>query len=90
MLAELLLICHDCLKSSKHLPETLTPFNVADVIHQHIETLANEESLHKHEKQIRSNFKQIFEPILHIDNLPNNIVAEIHLKNAENTIKMCS
>jgi hypothetical protein len=89
-LAELLLICHDCLKSGKHVPEPVTPFNVAGTIHQHINTLANEESLHKHEQQIKSDFKQIFEQIPHIDEFPMNIVAEIYLKNVEKTIRTLS
>ena len=34
-----------------------------------------------------SDFKCIFEPILHADKLPREVVAEIHIKDAEKTIK---
>jgi len=90
VLAELLLICHDRQKSGKHAPEYIKPFNVAGAICDHIEFLANKDALCKHEMHIKSNFTQIFEPIPHIDELPDDIVAEIHLKNAEKTIKTCS
>jgi len=80
-------MCHDHQKSGKHTPEYVKPFNVASAIHNHIEFLANKNALRKHEIHIKSNFTQIFEPILHIDELPNDIIAKIHLKNAEKTIK---
>lgn len=86
-LAELLLICHNRLKSGKHVPNLVTPFNVAGAIRQHIKMLAHKEALRIREDQIESDFKQIFEPIPHIDELPTNIVAEIDLKNVEKTIK---
>jgi len=90
VLAELLLMCHDRLKSGKGVPEHVEPFNIAGAIHDHIEILANEDALCKHETRIKSEFSQIFEPIPHIDELPKDVVAEIHLKNAEKTIKTCS
>jgi len=86
-LAELMLVCHDRLRSGKGVPEMIEPFNVAGAIQDHIEILANKDALLKHEKKIKSEFKGIFEPIPHIDELPTNIVAEIHLKEAEKTIK---
>jgi len=86
-LAELLLVCHDRLRSGKGVPEIIEPFNVAGAIRDHIEILANEDALLKCEKKIKSDFKGIFEPIPHIDELPTNIVAEIHSKEAEKTIK---
>jgi len=87
IVAELLLVCHDCQKLGKNIPESVTPFNVAGTVREHIKTLANEEALCKCEEHIKSDFKQIFEPIPHIDELPTDIVAEIHLKNAEKNYK---
>ncbi|EDR02067.1 reverse transcriptase-RNase H-integrase [Laccaria bicolor S238N-H82] len=87
VLAELMLMCHDRQKSGKGIPEEVAPFNVAGAIRERVETLAAEEALQKREKGIKSEFKEIFEPIPHIDELPTGIVAEIHLKNAEKTIK---
>ena len=85
--AELLLTCLERKKADKDIPEQITPFNVMGVIRERIEILATEEALKKHEIHIKRRFKQIFEPILHIDELPTDIVAEIHLKNAEKIIK---
>jgi len=36
---------------------------------------------------LKKKYKEIFEPIPHADKLPNEIVAEIHIKNAEKMIK---
>jgi len=86
-LAELMIVCHDCLRSGKGVPEMIEPFNVAGAIRDHIEILTNKDALLKCKKKIKSEFKGIFEPIPHIDELPTNIVAEIRLKEAEKTIK---
>ena len=89
-MAELLLTCLERKKAGKDIPEQITPFNVAGAIRERIEILATEEALKKREIHIKRRFKQIFEPIPHIDELPTDIVAEIHLKNAEKIIKTCS
>ena len=77
------------MKSGKGIPEHVEPFNVAGAICNHIEILTNEDALRKHEMCIKSDFSQIFEPIPHIDELPKDVVAEIHLKNVEKT-RTCS
>ena len=82
-----MLTCHERRRAGKDIPETVEPFDVAGAVRDRVEILAAEDTLRKREKRIKSKFKEIFEPIPHIDELPTNIVAEIHLKNAEKTIK---
>jgi len=89
-LAKLLLTCHERKMVGKDIPEKVAPFNVTSAICQCMEMLAFEDALQKHETHLKSTFKEIFEPIPQIDELPTNIIAEIHLKNAEKIIKTCS
>ena len=70
---ELMLVCHDHLKSGKFIPERIEPFNVTGAICEHIEILINEDVLRKCKMKIKSDFKEIFEPIPHIDELPTNM-----------------
>jgi len=46
-----------------------------------------QEQLNSQEKKLKNEYKDIFELLPHADELPNKIVAEIHIKNAEKTIK---
>ena len=39
------------------------------------------------EQMLKKRYKDIFEAIPHIDNLLTNVVAELHIKNSEKTIK---
>jgi hypothetical protein len=39
------------------------------------------------EDKLKAEYRAIFEPIPHADELPKEIVAEIHIKNVEKTIK---
>jgi hypothetical protein len=55
-----------------------------------IETLVMTETLQREEKKIHKDFKDLFEPIPHIDELPTDFVAEIKLKNLAIMIKNCS
>jgi len=87
MLAELMMVCHDCLKNQKFQPHITEDFNVAGAIRDRIEILATKESLAKQDTAIRSEFKEVFEPILHVDQLPTNVCASIKLKDTEKTIK---
>lgn len=38
---------------------------------------------------LHSEFKEVFEPILHVNELPTNVYASIQLKDAEKMIKSC-
>ena len=62
---------------------------MAGAIHTCLETLACEDNHRKTEECMKKDFAKFFEPILHINELLTNIIAEIHLKNVEKTIKTC-
>ena len=82
-----MMVCHDRLKNMKFEPEEVKSFDVAGAICNHLENLIAQEQLDSWEKKLKTEYKKIFELILHADDLPHDIVAEIHIKNAEKTIK---
>jgi len=84
-----MMVCNDHLKNPKHRPEKIEDFNVAAAVRDCIETLATVEVLKKYKDKLKHQFKQIFEPIPHVNDLPRDVVAEIHIKSAEKTIKTC-
>jgi len=90
VLAELMLVCNDRLKNSKFKPEIVEPFDVVAAVRGCIESLAAADALIRHEQKLKSEFKPIFEPIPHVDDLPWDVITEIHIKNAEKTIKTCT
>ena len=87
VLAELMMVCHDCLKDKKLQPEKVKDFDVAGAIRDHIDVLVAQEQLNSQETSLKNEYKDIFEPIPHADELPNEIVPEINIKNAKKTIK---
>ena len=87
VLAELMMVCNDRLKNLKLKSEEVRAFDVAAAVHERIEILASKEALLKRENKLKTEFKPVFEPIPHVDDLPRDVVAEIHIKDAEKTIK---
>jgi hypothetical protein len=87
MLEELVLVCKERLKCGKGVPEIVKPLNVAAMVKERIEILALQEKFGSLEKDFLSEFKDVFEPLPHVDKLPQNVMARIKLKNAEQTIK---
>ena len=62
--------------------EAITPFNPIALIKQRIEYLATKEQLIKFDNDIKDEYSQIFQPIPHVDMLPEHEPARIHLKDA--------
>jgi hypothetical protein len=87
MLQELLIVCEEHLKSGKGTPEFVKPLDIAVMIKERIEVLALKEKYGSLERDFLSEFKDVFEPLHHVDKLPWNVTARIKLKNAEQTIK---
>ena len=87
MLAELMLVCNNRFKNRSLCPQVTEDFNVAGAIRDRIEILATVESLAKRDAEARKEFKQVFEPIPHVNELPTDVYASIKLKDAEKTIK---
>ena len=81
------MVCNNRINQLSLKPEKIKEFNVAGAICEHIEFLATEETLQLKGKKVKSEYKIVFEPILHVDELPHNVLAEIHLKGTEKTIK---
>ena len=82
-----MMVCRNWLNHLNLKPKEVKEFDVAGAIHEHIEVLATKDALLKQEQKLKSEYMKIFEPIPHINELPNEIVAEIHLKDAEKMIK---
>jgi hypothetical protein len=87
-LTELVEVCQERLKVGKCVPEEVKPLDMAGMIKTRIECLSAEEKLRKTEEELMWEFRDVFKPIPHGENLPHNITARIKLKNAEQTIKL--
>ena len=90
VLAELMMVCHDQLKNKNVKPRNVKESDMAGTIYDHLDVLVAQEQLSTLEAGLKSKYKMIFELILHADELSQDIVAEIHIKNAEKTIKSSS
>lgn len=60
---------------------------IMGMIKGQIEHLSVEEQLRKTEKDLLDEFKDVFNPTPHVKSLPENIMARLKLKNAEQTIE---
>ena len=70
------------------LPNDTTPeINYISSILHRIKTLEIEASMNSMDINMRKTFSKVFEPILHVDDLPLEPVAHITLKDAEKMIK---
>jgi hypothetical protein len=90
MLTELVEVCKLCLADGKMVPKFVKPLDVAGMIKEHVENLCFQEKVGKIEKQILTEFGDVFQPLPHVDKLPWNVTAKIKLKDTEQTIKTCT
>ena len=60
--------------------ESVKPFNIIAAIATSIQVLASKTELSQLEADLKTEFKDIFEPIPHIDLLPTTETARIQLK----------
>jgi hypothetical protein len=70
--------------------EKISKINYIGAIKSRLETLSLEETLSNEEKKIQEEFKNLFEPIPHVDDLPTDFMVEIKLKDPNMTVKNCS
>ena len=82
-----MMVCNDRIRHLNLKPEEVKEFNVAGAIRDCIEILASWEALKEKEDVMKSDFKYIFEPIPHVNELPQDVIAEICIKDAERMIK---
>jgi hypothetical protein len=86
VLAELTEVCCKCVTENKLTFEEVKDIDVIAAIWDAIELIALKEQLKKHGDDIKKDFRPIFEPIPHVDDLPRDYMACIKLKEAERTI----
>jgi hypothetical protein len=87
MLTELKLVCEKCMKNGKCTEEFVKPLDVMALVKDQIKVLAMQKKFGSLEQGFLSKFRDVFEPLPHINKLPHNVTACIKLKNAEDTIK---
>jgi hypothetical protein len=75
------------LNSAKMVPEYVKPLNIAGIIKEQIEVLNLQEKVEAMERCLLCDFKDVFQPLPHVNKLPRNVTAKIKLKDAEQTIK---
>jgi hypothetical protein len=61
--------------------------DIVSAVKEQIETLALQDLLRKEEASIREDFRDSFKPIPHVNRLPTNCLAEIHLKDPTLRVK---
>ena len=67
--------------------EIVKPIDIVASIRNRISSIISLEILNHKENKIKEEFKQIFEPIPHLDHLPDEVVARIKLIDPNKTIK---
>jgi hypothetical protein len=88
LLTELKLKCAECLNflNRESLFEKVREIDVIAAIKDSIERLASKDYLINVERNLKKKYKEIFEPIPHVDLLPSEETALIHLKDTCKTI----
>jgi urease gamma subunit len=87
MLAELKMVCARRKRDLVHLHKKVRPPDIVATIHQQIENLATMEILKQLGKDVVTEFKDVFEPIPHIDDLPMDVYCRIKLKDPFKTVQ---
>lgn len=84
MLAELKYVCHERLVELSRTSsfETVTHVNPIAAIRARIAQLASVETLSCHDRDMKKEFASIFEPLPHARDLPTDVLAQIHVKDA--------
>ena len=92
LLQELKLRCSERRQQleKNNLFETVNTPNYICAIKDTITLLSSKEDLQKRESKIKNEFHKIFQPIPHINDLPQHEPARIHLKDAYKKISNCS
>jgi hypothetical protein len=87
MVAELKMVCNDHLRHTQYKFEQVKPVNVVAAIRDRIESLAAQKELERLGVQIKTEFKDVFSEIPHIDELPSDVFCRIKLKDASKTVQ---
>ena len=87
-LCELKITCANRLKDldKSNYFKHVAPYNFIAAIKDTITALASKQRLLDLESSIKNDFKPLFQPIPHVNELPTDVTAKINLKKAYNTI----
>lgn len=66
--------------------EPVKPFDMVAAVQEHIECLAIIDHCSKLEVDIKKSYEDIFQPLPHVDEMPDKVTCKIELKNAEKSI----
>ena len=86
MVAELKMVCAERKCSLQHKFEVPKPFNPVAAVRDRIEVLTSQEQLNRLSDEVKLKYKDIFEPIPHLDELPTDVYCRIKLKDASKSI----
>lgn len=86
MVAELKMVCAERKCALEHKMEIPKPFDTLGAVRQRIETLTCLEELNRLGEAVKEKYKDIFEPIPHLDELPTDVYCRIKLKDAKKSI----
>jgi len=87
MVAELKMVCNDCLHHTQYKFEEVKPVDVLVVIRERIKILAVQKELERLGIQMKEEFRDIFSKIPHLDDLPTDVFCQIKLKDASKTVQ---
>jgi len=90
MVAELKMVCTECRCKIQSQMEDVKPIDIVAAICLQIEMLSTQEQLDKLSDAVKTKSKDVFSPILHIDDLPDDVYCRIKLKDASKTFTTCS
>ncbi|KAJ7100274.1 hypothetical protein B0H15DRAFT_770979, partial [Mycena belliarum] len=72
---------------SRDLFEKVRPVDVVAAVQERIAVLAHWEDLAKRGEKVRADYPQLFEPMPHVDDLPDEVLCVIKVKDAERNIE---
>jgi hypothetical protein len=87
LVAELKFVCADRLIHMQKQFENVQPIDIVSAVRQRVEVLAAQVKLEHKGKEIMTEFKDVFAPIPHIDELPMDVYCRIQLKDASQSIR---
>ena len=86
MVAELKMVCAERKNFLKHKFEIVKPVDIIAAVRERVEILAAQDQLTQLGKDILGEFKDVFAPIPHHDDLPHDFYCRIKLKDASKTV----
>ena len=87
MVAELNMVCYDRRRHTEFKFEQVKPIDKVAAIRERIEILAAQKELQLLGESLKTEFKDVFSEIPHIDELPTDVYCRIKLKDASKSIQ---